>query len=105
MSVFQPTDLLPGPQMLSVAFSLTGAATADTAAEFRQTLGKLGEALDGFRVAVDNFRHRASALKTALPDYTPAQLRSALDMLLAAEQEGHECILFIDAVLGKNRSE
>jgi hypothetical protein len=77
--------------MMSMAFSITGAATADTETELRKSLKKVAEAAHAFRVAIKTVPPLSSDGKSftgGSPDSPPAdqnQLRVALDSVLAME--------------------
>jgi len=85
VSSLPPGDLIPGPQMMSVSFSLAGLALAETREEKTDETAKLEKAADELRAGFAHLRKSCDEMIIANPtDHT--ELRSLLDKLIFVEK-------------------
>lgn len=85
MTALSANALLPAPQMMSMAFSVTEVVTAENAEELAQALRALRESIDVLRNAFGKAK-KAAAVAAEPHEQTVAELRGALDSFLVLEQ-------------------
>lgn len=86
MSALPPNELIPGPQMMSVGFSLAALAFAETREELREHLGKFQEAAEEVRAIFVTLRAACDEFEGAAFETDASQLRLLLDKLIDLER-------------------
>jgi len=103
MSFLSPNDLIPGPQMMSVGFSLAGIAVADTRRSLSEALRKFEAAAAGVRILFSHSKAESDNLDHVLAIATTSELRAWLDCALQLETELSEASGLLTALLESGR--
>lgn len=101
MSALPPSELLPGPQMMSLGFSLAALAFAETDEELAERLGKLTDDAREVREKFAALRDACHQLEDAAAKADTTQLRLLLDGLLALERGLVNAAEALDGILRK----
>ena len=103
MSALPPGDLIPGPQMMGVGFSLVGMAFADNQAELSEFIQKFEELANSVRASFASLRGVVGELEKAVAEADATSLRALLDRLLETEKSLCEADETLVRLLGKKR--
>lgn len=104
MSALPPGDLTPGPQMMSVGFSLAGIAVADTRKRLAEALRRFDDAASGVRRMFDRSPGANAKFEAQLVAAEPDTLRMWLDRALVLEEAFAEAGGAFAALLARARA-
>jgi hypothetical protein len=103
MSMLPPADLIPGPEMMSVGFSLADMAVAETGPELEGAKARFEELADRVRGSFRELGEISEGMEEAAVDAPFAILRTLLEKLLSAERSLQVADNSFTALLVKER--